>query len=305
MVETRAWEEPLYPEKRLQLASVAALKAELGYEELFDDVEAVGARIDSAGFVDGRLWLVEYKARIDGSIVRHAPNKGSSLESKISGTLGPLYSGADDHLSSLCNSAWNRQFAPTIAFIANSVSAPARHQLTLLHSELEDAWLFDLIVLQWDGSRHHCLLNLKTSAEISSSAFSQTTIEPLINRPNRTKPMTWHSAQARAKSIGLEDVFEGFVNAAKKHGIKFALQAHSLGGCLGNSSKLRVCGCYLDSSSLEKGLAIGLWRPAFDDTVAAIGSPAPKVGHLHFNRYLGSREEALAIFEALRKPAEV
>ena len=129
-----------YPEKRLQLASVASLMSERQYCELYDDAEATGARVDSIGILDGRLWLIEYKVHVHGPMVRHAPGKGSSLESKISGTLGPVYRRGADPVSQLCNGAWNRTSPPVFAIIAKSFSALAIEQLHELFAVSGHDW---------------------------------------------------------------------------------------------------------------------------------------------------------------------
>ncbi len=59
-----------YPEGRIQNAAVSWLTENWGYQEFFNDVGAVGARLDSAGVMRGRLVLIEVKVSVSEPMVR-------------------------------------------------------------------------------------------------------------------------------------------------------------------------------------------------------------------------------------------
>jgi hypothetical protein len=133
----------IYPEKTLQVAAVSWLRAQWGYNEVFADAEAVGERVDSVGRLKGRLVMIEVKPAVHANMVDHAPDRHGSLESKIAGALGPLHRRADDRLSQLANSCWDRKQPPVIVVLAGSFSADGLSRLEAMLARCSGAWAFD------------------------------------------------------------------------------------------------------------------------------------------------------------------
>lgn len=291
-----------YPEKRLQLASVAELTRARHYHELYDDAEATGSRVDSIGMLDGRLWLIEYKVNVTGPMVRHAPGKGSNLESKISGTLGPLYRRSLDPVSKLCNAAWNRSSPPVFAIIAKSVSASAREQLRELYDERGQAWLFELVALEWDGKCHTTVFDGRLGSVGRASQYDGCLVETQQTSQARRKNMTLQQAMARAEDVGVGELFAAFVTEARTHGVRLKGQVDSVSGAQSGRNPATILGCYFGRSNATHGLHVGLENDAFALDVDALGAPAPIEGYIQSNRYLASIDDVRLLFEAL-KPA--
>lgn len=289
-----------YPEKHLQLASVERLKADLEYQELFDDVEATGARVDSVGLVAGRLWLIEYKVTVSAQMVRFAPTKGSCLESKISGTLGPLYRRENDRLAETCNRVWDRTNVPVFAIVAKSFSEAAIGELASLYAQRGEEWYFELKALQWNGERHSIAFEGKPSGPIEPDDYHLCTIEALIGRQPRRKNMNLANALVRAEAQGVGYLFAAFVEQARCFGIKLKPQIDSVSGSKTGGEPARILGCYFDKSSATEGLLVGFHQGAFQDHAMAIGAPSPIAGFMNTNRYLRTVEEVSELFAAIR-----
>lgn len=291
-----------YPEKRLQLASVASLTSALQYHELYDDAEATGSRVDSIGILDGRLWLIEYKVNVSGRMVRHTPGKGSNLESKISGTLGPIYRRSMDPVSQLCNGAWNRSSPPVFVIIAKSFSSSAIEQLHELYAERGQAWRFELVALAWDGIRHTPVFEGRPGSVGSTGHYDDCLVETQLTSQSRKKNMTMQQAKTRAEEVGVGELFAAFVTEARAYGVRLKCQIDSVSGAQHGHKPATILGCYFGRSNAAQGLHVGLENDAFALDAEALGKPAPIAGFIQSNRYLTSVDDVRLLFAAL-KPA--
>lgn len=288
-----------YPEKRLQQQSVSNLIATKGYQESLEDSEATGDRVDSAGLINGRLWLIEYKVNVTGPMVRHSPSRPSTIESKIAGALRSIYNRESNRLAWASNAVWDRTSKPIVSVIARSFSATAREEFARLFDERGDYWHFDLVVLAWNGKEHESVFEGQ-SADATPEDYDHSQIESLIGRQSRASNMTFGSALIRAGSLDLQDVFAAFIEMGKTKGVRWKFGRNSISGAIKRDRFQTILGCYFDGSTAKDGLLIGLDRPAFGSGVEHLGRPAAPEGYLNFNRYLGAVSDIAKLYNELR-----
>ena len=70
------------------------------YIEKFEDTDTSGSDpVDSAGFIDNKIILIEFKHSISPKEVRYIGSAGSSIEKKIRTVLNNLYHDQDDRVT--------------------------------------------------------------------------------------------------------------------------------------------------------------------------------------------------------------
>lgn len=210
--------EERFPEKRFQLAVVDWLSRHRGYVELFGDVEATGARVDSAGMRAGRALLIEFKLHVSLPMVRHADDRPGTLESKLAGVLSALYRKNPDPLSTAVNGTWDRSELPVFVIAAKSYSEEAERELTVLLSERADEWRFDWEV--WKGCPPLLIKAGAARASNRSRDYDTIDIPNLIGRVDRPSRRTVVELGEVAATHGAGELFEYFVARVHEEGYR-------------------------------------------------------------------------------------
>lgn len=285
-----------YPEKSLQLATVAWLSEHLGFEEVFGDVEAVGARFDSAGFIGRKPVLIEFKTSVPESMVVHREDRPMSIESKIAGCLGALYSNQHDDLSEAVNQRWTRSELPLVVVAANSFSRSGLEALRALFEARSQHWAFDYAAWRWTGTEVATMLQGECPMGRQVD-YAQLVIPKLIGRAARPRARTQLELRVLANEAGLAQVFDAFVESAIGEGYRLQTTRWGLGAYRGRKV---FCAIYLaepqNLDGLDAGLVIDYWR---GDTPLP-GAPTKPVGFLNTNRRIATPEEVRQLFAGLQ-----
>lgn len=286
-----------YPEQIVQRDSVAWLTGHSGYREVFADIAAVGARVDTVGVLAGRLLLAEVKVSVGPHMVDHRPDRPSSLESKIAGTLGPLYREEGDALTTAALAAWDRQQPPLIGLIASAYSPAGLEALEAMLNRRSREWLFDHVVWRWNGSSLERLLEAQISTP-QPTAYASLKIEPLVGRSARPRGRTLDELEALAGEQRSGDLFRSFRRLARERGLRLQPQRHGLTAAKKLTDRwVTVLGLYLDKST-EVGVNVAISDEIPNIEEGALpGSPGPIAGYLNINRIIANETEMIALFD--------
>lgn len=290
-----------YPEKAIQEATSAWLASNWRFSEAFDDVEALGARFDSVGTLDGQLTLIEYKVSVSADIIKHAPDRSMSLESKIAGGLRAVYGRSSDNLSVAANKVWDRTRPPLVVIAAGSFSDAA---LSLLEGTLPDhstAWQFDFAVWRWTGTQVDRLLEKRLGTLPEPRSYEALDVPILRGVTPRAKVRSLEDILEFSEVTGQRQLLEAFIDAARASGCSLETGRTTIGAGRKVEGKRRlVAAAYLqdgDAVRLNVGIdAAFVAGNAFFDRF----SMAPAAGYLNINVYVSSDAELIAIFEALK-----
>lgn len=285
-----------YPEKSLQLATVAWLSEHLGFEEVFGDLEAVGARFDSAGFIGRKPVLIEFKTSVPESMVVHRDDRPMSIESKVAGCLGALYSNRHDDLSEAVNQRWTRSELPLVVVAANSFSRSGLEALQALFEARSQDWAFDYAAWRWTGTEVEALLQGECPMGRQID-YAQLVIPKLVGRAARPRARTQLELRAFAREAGLEQLFDAFVESATDEGYRLQTTRWGLGAYRGRKI---FCAIYLAEPQNLDGLDAGIVMDHWDLDAPLPGSPAKPVGYLNTNRRLVTPQEVRQLFAGLR-----
>jgi len=285
-----------YPEKALQLATVAWLSEHFSFEEVFGDVEAVGARFDSAGFIGGKPVLIEFKTSVSESMVAHREDRPMSLESKIAGCLGALYGNMEDDLSKAVNQRWTGSEPPLVVVAANSFSRSGLEALRALFEARSQDWAFDYAAWRWTGTDVETLLQGERPMG-RQIGYSQLVIPKLIGRAARPRARTQLELRVLADDAGLDQVFGAFVKSATDEGYRLKTTRWGLGAYRGRKI---FCAIYLTDSQTRDGLDAGLVIDYWDGNAPLPGRATKPVGYLNTNRRIATPEEVRQLFAGLR-----
>lgn len=289
-----------YPEKSLQLAAVAWLSENLGFEEVFGDVEALGARFDSAGFIGPKPVLIEFKTNVPESMIAHRDDRSMSIESKIAGCLGALYGGADDQLSKAVNHRWTRAEPPLVAVASNSFSRPGLAALQTLFEARSRDWAFDYAAFRWTGSEVETVLEGRC-VRPEALDYSQLTLPKLIGRSARAPTRTVAELGELASRCGFAPLLDAFVAIATDEGFRLRTTRWGVGAHKGSEV---ICAIYLEDPPHLDGLDIGLLGDYWRTDAPLPGIPTQPVGYLNTNRRITTPEHCRQLFAGLRSAVE-
>ncbi len=284
-----------YPEKGLQLAAMAWLKEHWGYRELFCDVEATGARMDSAGQIGDQVYVVEVKLDVGANVVEHADDRPNNLESKIAGTLRPIYARAPGGISERVNAQWDRRRPLIVAILARSITPNAREALAKIVSERSEIWKFDFRLWIWNGAEVVETTRVDLAVHPDPSFYEGIEIPRLIGRTSRAPSRSLEEFRALAVASKIEHLFEAMIEEASRGGFRIQLRRGTIGllrSRPGRTSPETMIALYLDTNDTEGRLWVGCWAEAIGvDPSRLPGVPAPTNGFQNTNLYLASSEE--------------
>lgn len=286
-----------YPEKNLQLAATAWLIEHRGFKPVYDDVEATGARFDSCGLIEGRLHLVEYKVEVSSTIVRHAPDRAMSLESKIAGGLRALYGGRSDPLTMAAAEVWSRKQRPVVVVAARGFSVGALKALEEIARERARAWAFDLQAWRWSGDAFQTLLDLE--GENLGVPYERLDVPELIGKTKRNPNLTVGELQGQAEEEGVGDLFDAFIRLGTEAGFILVPGRTRLGLALPTRRSRVVAAAYLGPASRPGCLNVSTDPETFAVEPFETFSIAPSAGFLNRNVFV---TEAAQIAKLLAGP---
>jgi hypothetical protein len=294
-----------YPESRIQDTAVAWLAANWGYQEFFNDIGAVGARLDSAGLMDRRLVLIEVKVSVSKPMVRFAPSRSGSLEAKIVCGLGALYRGEGDALSTAANLRWPMTNRPLVVILARSFSDPALVALQEMFTAQVEEWGCDAAVWQWTGSEVEALLEVNRPSEVVLD-YANMDLPLLIGRAARRKTRTLEELLHEAELCGQRELLELFIAEATRANMPLTRAVWTLSAIrksLG-AKPIQAIGFYIDREHPGEAV-IGLEASLLAvDGPPLPGRPGPASGYLNVNRLITTADEMRRAFDLVSGLAE-
>ncbi len=278
-----------YPEKRIQQEAIAWLREVRGYEELFSDVEATGARMDSVGVLDGRAIAIEVKPSVSSNMVRHRSGASGSIEAKIAATLLAL--AAPPPWLSAFKIAWKPSTYPTIAILAERYTADGLDEMKSMLSERALEWQFAFEVWQWTGAEIVTVAS-NTKAVRALVRDQAVSIPELTGSVVRRKPPAIDEFLKVAHGGGLGPVLSAFLDAARSHDLRLVRKVSGIGIA-------RKCGgpewatAFVVDCDAGSGMNVGVDLAPLGITEDQLpGTVAPKRGHMRCNRWIAWPEEA-------------
>ena len=205
-----------YQEKAIQEACVAWLTATRGYREIFGDKEAVGARFDSVGEIEGRLLLIEFKIHVSERMVRHENDRPGTLESKVVGALAGLYSGRADSFSKAGNSVWDRRSPPIVAIVAKSYLTGALSDLIEMLGARSQELRFDFGIWRWADNGLDVIASGSCLEFPSDDWLTEIEVPHLVGRNNRAKNLNLIEMREEAVRVGVAELFDAFAAEARR-----------------------------------------------------------------------------------------
>lgn len=287
-----------YPEKAIQEAMTSWLREHWSFEPAFDDVEALGARFDSIGSIDGRLVLIEYKVGVSETIVRHAPDRPMSLESKIAGGLRSLYQRHGDAASNAANAVWDRRLPPLVVIAAERFSEPSIRVLETLLKERGDDWRFDWAAWRWSAGAVEELLRGSVAKRPSPEEYANLNLPQLVGRAPRASPRSLDELVALAAPEE-GSLLKQFAEGARNRGYRLRSGRTKL--AIAGERKARwvtVAAAYVGSSRDGLNVGIDLAQAATPELVDSLPTAKP-AGFLNTNVQIGSSSDLARLFDAL------
>jgi hypothetical protein len=307
MVDALQQSKPRYPEKALQQVAIDWVKQHWSYTETFSDEEARGARIDRIGLLHGKLTLIEVKVSVTAGIIEHRSDRSQSLESKIAGTLGPMYRREADAVADTANSLWDRKSPPLLVILAQDFSNLAELETMLIRRSAD--WHFDFAIWRGTGSLVEILANRKCPVPEPLPAYETIVVPCLVGRSPRERARSIGELIKIGEERGVGDLVSHLVRAAPTYGFilgtgRWTIALKSRVGSYTHPQT--VVGVYLDVSS-PNGLNVGCWCEAVGVNPDNLpGKPTRVAGYMNTNRIVTSVEEVDAILEVFAKgPTEV
>lgn len=299
-------------EKRIQQAAIAWLETHRGYREVFSDIEARGARMDSAGTIDDRLVLIEVKPSVTPGLTKPGPDGAGEIECKISATLRGLYKGHPNELSTSTNAIWDRRRPPLVVLLAESWEKKSRADLVAMAARRASEWVFDWAFWQWKGDRLETLEDGRTDhVSGPSNTVEWKTIDIPILRATAGRPAnrTIDQLKMLAADNRVAELFDAFRDAANSVGRKTVNQMNGFGitarGIPGYKTDATVISIYLDRSTSGR-IAVGCDLNSLDVAQADLPGIAceKKFGHQTDNRWLTTPEEVWRLLAVPLKTVE-
>ena len=207
-----------YPEKHVQQPAIGWLKVHWGYTERDDDVEAKGERMDSAGKIGDRVYVIEVKSKIPANTVEHAEDRPGNLESKISGALRQIYSRKSGKIPTAVNYLWDRQQPLVVVFLAERVLDDARDAIKKMIGRRSQTWAFDFRLWIWDGNSVVEEMCCDSGLCRDPLWYQTIEIEELKTKSQRLPPRSLEEFRARAMESKVEHLLLVVEDEAKRCG---------------------------------------------------------------------------------------
>ena len=289
-----------HPEENLQEPATRWLVENRGYEELVSDIGALGARVDSIGLLDGRLYLIEVKTTVAPSMVSFDAARAGSLEAKISSSLRSLYEGTSEPTWNSVRARWTGSSPPVIAILARKFGS-ALDPLVAMLKVRGDEWGFDHVVWAWDGAS---LSTLGSGRSVRPAIPGTTTPGPIpvqVGRARREPSRSIEDLQALADKGGTGPLFAAVIREALCHGLRIKTGRETL--TLSAKASTDAKGAIVSINALvcdEGGLNFGYDAMRLRSAdVGLPGAPGRKVGFMMSNRLLRSEDDVRAMFAAM------
>ena len=297
--------EHRYQERELQLMFVRYLANTVGYIELFDDIDANGNDIDSAGLIGAQPVIIEFKDILSPTTVRFSDKKCGSIERKLSSALLDLRGNKPRGvLSKLFEN--HVQTTPVFLIVANTLSREARKSLINCLEEKAVSWGFDWRI-------YTAKPDITEIANGLAGHISHRVNIPFLREqaPRRRLRPKKDEFMRIFYELKVGDIYSALVDAITRSGgialrpnmanINFALPYK------GSKSNHAMIGAFTEHSNQENGLFVGYAMEYFRvrynishiDESALPGIEAPRDGFLNSNRYLRNQEEAVSFWSAL------
>jgi len=169
----------IHKESRIAVSFTSWLKKEENYKELFDDFDTSGGDpFDSAGTIDNKLILIEFKYQISKSTVLYKNSSGSSIEKKIGQVLNIIYNQKKSKIFNAIKEVYNELTVPTVFIVAEKISKNASEILIkMLHNRSKE-WRFNYAVCTWHKNKVNYLIDVR------NNDYNKDKINSLINIPD-------------------------------------------------------------------------------------------------------------------------
>lgn len=296
-----------YPEKALTQQFIPWFTKTRNYIEKYDDADTRGGDpVDSAGFIDNKTVVIEFKYSISPKEVRYIGSAGSSIEKKIRTVLDNLY---HDHNDRVTRSLKGNDFGhePLFILVVNRLSDDVLQLLKQMLIELRPQWRFGYEIIKWNDDHGETLLysSPKKVPEDLLRTIQFSTMPSTA--PKRSRQMSIENCCAIMESKGLGSLVDimlekvqeigGREKRGPKNNVNFSFPPEVTTSALG---------FWPNDSDAENGMLITynlsrlqerFGRPISDEALPGIRGP--RKGLLGWSRFLRSRSEIMKFWECI------
>jgi hypothetical protein len=290
-----------YPESHLTQEALGWAKKNWGYEERFEDEQATGAPMDSAGLLSGQFVLIEVKPAISVNMSAFTEGKVGSLESKVSRALVEVYMSTDSDIGRVSQAYWDRVRPPRIVILAGKMSATGLGECSGMLARRSRDWRFDWQIWQWRSKEQVIEIASSGTAAIDDQRTPTEIRIPKLFAPAPTrKNRTIEQLTNIAADFGAGGLFAEGCAIAKELGFRHKRNVGNINfqpsRDSGRGSK-SVIGFYPGKSPGNGTLNVGYLADSLARPLRRLPA-APDAGHLNTNVSVGSPATLREIFSA-------
>jgi len=280
------------------------------YQEKLIDLETRYADpVDSAGYIDQNVILIEFKHTLSAGQIDYQGSKGSSIEKKIRTALYQLYNNIPSRLSraiSICKDSK----PPLFILAANSISSNAIEKLRNMLSKRAMEWNFNYQVILHNSDIPKIILENYECKAFQNDLHNIFFEDMPSTAPKRRKKITIPKLMDSINIVGMREVLELFMKKADSHGGKLKPNIKNVNYSFPYKNSGRsdsVLGIWPSESSQNLGLCITLSPKELDHcfgfgadkSVSMLGKIGPNPGYLGACIYVKSKDEVFNFWNEL------
>jgi len=278
------------------------------YIETYEDIDTSGGDpVDSAGSIDSKVVLIEFKHSISPREVRYSGSGGGSIEKKIRTVLKNLYHDQNDRITRSLRGI-DLDHEPLFILVVNRLSANVLGLLRQMLVELRPQWRFGYEIIRWNND-HGETLEYSSPQPVSEDLLTSIQFPAMPSTaPKRLGgQMSIADCCAIMKSEGLDSLMVTMLEKVQEFG------GRKVGGSKNNVNfsfppkvTRAALGIWPNDSDAQNGVFISyklsklqerFGRPITEETLPGIR--APRKGHLDASRFLKSRSEIVRFRESI------
>lgn len=234
-------------------------QSEFSYEQKLDDIETRYADpVDSAGFIEKDVVLIEFKDILSAGSIYYEGSKGSSIEKKLRTVLYNLYNNVNDRVT-LALSGWDRSRTPLFILAANSISKEAQKKLKNMLDDRSVDWKFDYIVYLW-GDDYPSIIFEKRNVTTDMAGINDIEFPDMPSTaPKRSEKISIDDLMAIANKNSISEILDNFLDKLNSYkpviklnikNVNFAFPSRN------NGSRDSVLGLWPEYFSMDNGILV-------------------------------------------------
>ena len=188
------------------------------YIETFEDTDTSGSDpVDSAGFIDNKIVLIEFKHSVSPKEVRYSGSVGGSIEKKIRTVLNNLYHGQNDRITRSLKGI-HLEHEPLFILAVNRLSDNVRELLKQMLMELRPQWRFGYEIIKWNDD-HGETLECSSPQPVSEDHLRAIQFPPMPSTaPKRLGQVSIEDCCAIMESKGLGLLMDTMLEKVQEFG---------------------------------------------------------------------------------------